>query len=339
VWNATNTRFEYRRSTNVGPLTTGLLIKDKIMYPAELTYYCNGGLRTSNKSKNGDGYPNTATDWANNLNALWTDFSGDVVSSSTMAVALKPNVNYGVALLKTTVRLDPSVDNFADNRAALTAETTNASIAKANLNLELKGVLIGGQCEETGWDFTRRLVNTAEGESGSTGNFEYIIYDNKLAGGSTNLSVPTTTGTTTPNYTIVFDNYNSDKTANAQDKVKVALEFVNKGEPFWGKENLIGTNTTFYLVGELDPNAAGLTALVWDDNYQVPPINNTTGKSEKITRVFIQDYMTDALFTIGANSLQNAYVAVPDLRSTQMTFGLSVDISWRTGLQFNNVPL
>ena len=180
VWNATNTRFEYRRSTNVGPLTTGLLIKDKIMYPAELTYYCNGGLRTSNKSKNGDGYPNTATDWANNSNALWTDFSGDVVSSSTMAVALKPNVNYGVALLKTTVRLDPSVDNFADNRAALTAETTNASIAKANLNLELKGVLIGGQCEETGWDFTRRLVNTAEGESGSTGNFEYIIYDNRF---------------------------------------------------------------------------------------------------------------------------------------------------------------
>ena len=333
VWNST--KFEYRRGTNVGPLTTGLLIKDKIMYPAELTYYCNGGLRTSNVAKAASGYPDGATNWANNSNDLWTDFSGTSVSSSTMAVALKPNVNYGVALLNTTVKLDANVSNFEDNRAACTEETTNATIAKSDLNLELKGVLVGGQCEETGWDFTRRIPNTDE--TGSAGAFDYIIYDSKMAGGSSNLAVPTTATSTSPNYTLVFDNYNSGKADDAtQDKVKVALELVNKGAPFWGKNNLIGTNSTFYLVGELDPETS-TTILTWnaDPNYQVPPINESTGESKEIKRVFIQDYMTNAVFTIGATSLQNAYVTVPDLRSTQMTFGLSVDISWRSGLEFN----
>ena len=330
VWNGTDKKFEYRRSTNVGPLTTGLLIKDKIMYPAELTYYCNGGLRTSNVAKASSGYPDGATAWANNSNSLWGDFSGNTVTSSTMAVALKPNINYGVAMLKTTVEL-ASGDYFEDNRAACTTETTNDQIARSNLSFDLKGVLIGGQCKETGWDFTRRLVNTAEGESGDPGAFEYIIYDSKMAGGTSALAVPTTAS---PNYTLVFDNYNSSVADDAQDKVKVVLEFVNKGVPFWGKNNLVATGSTFYLCGELDPTT-NTTELEWDNNYQVPPIDESTGTSKHVKRVFIQDFMTNAVFTIGLTSLQNAYVTVPDLRSTQMTFGLSVDMSWRSGLNFN----
>ena len=68
--------------------------------------------------------------------------------------------------------------------------------------------------------------------------------------------------------------------------------------------------------------------------YEVPPIDNT-GASRKIPRVFIQDYKTTATFTIGQNSLKNALVTVPDLRSTQMSFGLSVDLTWKQGLEYN----
>lgn len=53
--------------------------------------------------------------------------------------------------------------------------------------------------------------------------------------------------------------------------------------------------------------------------------------------MFIQDYLTTATFKIGANSLQNAFITVPDLRSTQTSLGLSVDLNWREGLCFEYV--
>lgn len=33
-------------------------------------------------------------------------------------------------------------------------------------------------------------------------------------------------------------------------------------------------------------------------------------------------------------TLQNAYVTIPDLRSSQLSFGLSVDLEWRPGMEF-----
>ena len=52
-------------------------------------------------------------------------------------------------------------------------------------------------------------------------------------------------------------------------------------------------------------------------------------------RVFIRDAVTTATFTIGKDALQRAYSTIPDLRSTQMFFGLSVDLEWKSGLNFN----
>jgi hypothetical protein len=49
--------------------------------------------------------------------------------------------------------------------------------------------------------------------------------------------------------------------------------------------------------------------------------------------------MTTADFVIGANSLQSALVDVPDLRSSQISLGLSVDLKWSTGLKFDDVIL
>jgi hypothetical protein len=49
--------------------------------------------------------------------------------------------------------------------------------------------------------------------------------------------------------------------------------------------------------------------------------------------------MTTANFVIGSTSLQHALVAVPDLRSGQISLGLSVDLKWQTGLRFNDVVL
>jgi hypothetical protein len=53
----------------------------------------------------------------------------------------------------------------------------------------------------------------------------------------------------------------------------------------------------------------------------------------------MQDFLTTATFVINETSLQHALVAVPDLRSGQISLGLSVDLNWRTGLVFDNVIL
>ena len=50
-------------------------------------------------------------------------------------------------------------------------------------------------------------------------------------------------------------------------------------------------------------------------------------------RVFVQDFTTTANFTI--NSLKNAYVTIPDLRASKLQLGLSVDLTWQSGLTYN----
>ena len=138
------------------------------------------------------------------------------------------------------------------------------------------------------------------------------------------------------NYTLVFDNYTD---AADQNAVYVALEFTNAtGKDFWGEANLVRAGGTFYIVGKLDPTATGLAAITWPTDYALPPYN-ADGSTIQATRVFIQDYMTTANFVINATSLQHAYVTVPDLRSTQISLGLSVDLAWSPGLVFDNIVL
>ena len=275
-------------------------------FPAELMYYCNSGVRTSNVEKtSSSGYPNGVANWDNN--SKWdTDWTGTSVTSATRATAMTKNVNYGVAMLMTTVGIKSGVTALEDNRAALNTGETNKSFSPANINFAWTGVIIGGQPASVDWQF---LPTDA--------TFDKLVYDNQVAGNAAGTAVPKEAGATSAsNYTILFDNYT---TGASQNKVRVALQFVNNGDDFWGRDNLVRKGQTFYLVAELDPAKEGLTAPTWDTYYQVPPLD-ASGVSTKTTRVFIQDYMTTANFKLDADgsahtsSLQNAYVTIPDLR-------------------------
>ena len=130
----------------------------------------------------------------------------------------------------------------------------------------------------------------------------------------------------------------------------VALELVNNtGRDIYGRDNKIPNGGTFYLAGKLDPDArpASMTdvsdaaykadkslGITWPAHYALPPYD-TDGSTLKQRRVFMQDYMTIANFVLSKKSLQNAYVTVPDLRSLQISLGMSVDLEWQTGLTFD----
>jgi hypothetical protein len=301
-------------------------------FPAELMYRCNSGVRTSDKEKtSSSGYPNGVANWDDNTK--WdSDWTGTSVTSATRATAMTQNVNYGVAMLKSTVQIKEGVTTLEDNRAALNTGETNKSFAPANIDFTWTGVIVGGQPASVDWQFLPPTTST----------FDKLVYDNRVAGNASGTAVPNTAGSaSTPNYTILFDNYTS---AASQSKVRVALQFVNNGEDFWGRDNLIRSGQTFYLVAELDPTSQSIPDANWDSYYQVPPLN-ASGVSTKTTRVFVQDYMTTAnfKFVVGTDpgtgaptsSLQDAYVTIPDLRSSQLSFGLSVDLDWRPGLTFD----
>jgi len=174
-------------------------------------------------------------------------------------------------------------------------------------------VLIGGQYQNVGWNFVRTNEEAT--------NKNFVIYDNQIADGA----IPTVA----PNYTLVFDNFEDTPT-----NVLVALEFKNDSDKdIYGKGGMIPKGGTFYLAGTL--NLAGNTeTITWPDYYAIPPYDGS-GKSTKTKRVFIQDYLTSATFKIGKNSLKNAYTTIPDLRASQISLGLSVDLQWRPGLNFD----
>ena len=295
------------------------------MYPSELFYFGNSALRVSSTEKTVSQYPNGTTPWDDDDS--WSGWTTGAVNSSTRAVAVKNNINYGVAMLQTKVTLEGST--FKDNTSVVVEGQSDQEFTAAEMeNMKLTGVLIGGQNCELGWNYLPKTPNNSD-------NWAYVIYDSKINGSG---SIPTKSGE--ENYTLVFDNYNSTLADDAQSDVYIALEFQNNAKDFYGVGNMIRYGGTFYLVGKLTranaTNLTGTNALAWPTTYAIPPYT-AAGASQEISRVFVQDYMTTATFKIGENSLKNAFVTVPDLRSSQTSLGLSVDLNWQTGLNFETV--
>lgn len=319
-----------------------------VFYPAELCYWGDSPVRVTDESVTEAEYPQGITPWV--TDASWTskNWVKDAhVVSTTRSVAMQYNINYGTAMLKSTVKYGAS--ELYDNNHAIQkamnpslgdSDEPNAKLTVTDGTFTLKGILIGGMPTKVGWNFLP--------VEGST--FANAVYDKAIV----NPAIPAS-GTSAANYTLVWDNWNAANQGKCQSPVYVCLEFQNNsGKDFWGKHNVIRNEGIFYIIGKLDPNAGALApadpanptaaelaaGIDWPTNdiACLPPCKSdyTTLKER---RVFIQDFMTTANFVIGENSLQSAYNTVPDLRSTQISLGLNVDLQWRSGLTFDNVVL
>lgn len=314
----------------------------KYLYPAELWYYVNSPIRTTSKDVLVSDYPNGVTPW--NTDASWEAkewVANSAVSSATRGVAVKHDINYGVALLKSIVTTS---GDLYDNRAAKTDETTNKKVDKSKI--KLTGVLVGGVNPRMNWQFTRYYTQSGTPTTESDLSlFDGVIFDSETGNKSINSEIV--------NYTLVYDNYNSTGTSGTglqsdQNDVFISLEFKNEGDAFWGRDNMIPMGGTFYLVGKVSkPSVTQIENLSWPTDHQIPPVygvdnetvpeGNYKGESKKIARVFIQDFTTTVNFTLNGESLRHAYYSVPDLRASQMSLGLSVDVKWNSGLDYNVV--
>lgn len=306
---------------------------DNYRYPAELMYYTNSSLRVSEKPVEVNTYPLTPSDWNRDgyWSSIWTNNGS--VDSRTRAVAVSKPINYGTAMMKSVVGY--SVALIEDNNHKIhPSENNNAIDVSTGSKFEVTGVMIGGVCDEVGYDFLAK------------GSFDKLIYD-KLGDKSFYIPVWQSGDArfSAPVYTLTWDNYNAalEEGEGGQSKVYVALEVVNRtGQDIWGELNLIRNGGTFYLVGELDPNKDGVAANLKDGNGNInltrsdffyPPYD-ASGNTLNSPRVFMQDYVTSVKFNFTKESLQHAYITMPDLRSGQVSLGLSVDIEWEKGMDF-----
>lgn len=280
---------------------TGL---DKYVFPASLYYRANSPVVVSNKKESTNYGTNTWAEITNTTSGLYKD--GDNVNSSTQSVAIVEPIQYAVALLESHVKI--AATTLKDRKGDVINIGTETS---ADGTFKLTGILIGGQ-KNVDWQF---LPTTA------TGAPIYTIYDKDIPA-----NVLSSTESDATNYTLALE--------NGTDPVYVALEFENNAKDFIGKDGLVAKGTKFYLVAQLNPSdktGDGHTA---------------TGDLDK---VFKQDYKTIVTFKIKDNTIAQpgsdptvypdglgaAYNVIPDLRTPKMELGLSVDLTWQAGLQFD----
>lgn len=300
-WNDTSQAFEYENVNST--VSTGNLINyTTITYPSELAYYVSSPVKVSSNEITAVNDLPDYDKWIGNT-ADWSSY-GNAVESSTRFVALQKPVLYGVASLKSTVKC--ANNTLIDNAKDKGHYESDNSITVDDTSFPITGILIGGQPKQVGWNF--EAANTV-----TTNEFKYTIYDCDMNKGAKLTAA--VTGTAEPNYTLVLDN--KDNSATSQNKVYITIELENNASDFFGADGLIPKGSKFYLVGELDPYASGIT--------------QPTG--ETLDHVFVKDHTTIANFTI--KSLKKAYNHIPDMRSSKYNVGLAVDLSWKEGITFD----
>ncbi|MCI7370800.1 hypothetical protein [Prevotella sp.] len=301
-FDATN-KFTYAATSNL----TGIqnLNASKICFPASIYYFQSSDLAATAKELETNQWPTTTTNWtaatapwlndASNLADGWTAS----VQPTTRSIAMRQNINYGVANLATTVKCGAA--SLPDNTGLTVTDPSEfaGTVAVPEAGFSVTGLLIGGQPTKVGFDF----------QPTSNDAFDYTIYDKELTGIVAKNGVASTT-----NYTIVLPNDKGRGVAD-QNKVNVAIELTNNsGVAFRGQDGIIPDGGKFYLVGQLNPDAKTIEGVI-------------------NPAVFMSDYKTTMNLTI--TSLKNAYNTIPDLRSTKLQLGLSVDLDWQAGLQFD----
>lgn len=320
----TSGEFKYKNQPSIGggTMTDPTFNIYNLTYPAPITYFDNTPLKATDKEIQTADWQTTASNWDS-----WNDWAnwGNEILSTSRSVALKNNINYGVACLETTFKCS-TAGTLEDNKSAIITGQANQTITVPTKGFPVTGILIGGQPEKVNWQY----ISTSD----QAADYEYVAYDRDLTE-----IYAVKTGSPASNYTLVLDNFTGASTG--QPKVNVAVELVNTAEDFYGKDGLIAKGQKFYLIATLDPSQG--TAVKWpsyDGSNTTFDLKDSYKDRYPVQygkdRVFVQDFTTKADFTI--NTLKNAYVTLPDLRASLLQLGLSVDLTWQTGMTFD-VPL
>ena len=299
AFDSQNNSFSYGSQSSLTSIPS--LDPKTITYPASLYYFISTDIRTSTSTY--DNWPKSVSDWASDQTAFWNSFNSTdaKVTATTRAIALKNNIQYGVANLKLSAYC--TAQKLSDATKG-TQGSTGKTVNVPAVGFKITGVIIGGQPTQVGYNF---LPADAQ-------NLTQHIYDKDVPAGMCARYATNATDATV-NYTMVLPNQLGG--SNTEQPVSFAIEFKNNSSvEFQGVDGVVPVGGKFYLVGKLDPANQTLTGVTSPTN----------------PAVFMPDYQTTV--TAKISTLKNAYNTIPDLRATNMQLGLSVDLTWTAGLTF-----
>ena len=305
--------FSYKTtSANIGTTDNNINV-DNIVYPACIEYFVNTPLKATNSDE--ITWPTTASSWDSDSWNSW----GDVVLPSTRTIALQNTINYGVSSLKTTIKAVTETGLLEDNQKHFYNDMENQQVAVGK-GFTVTGILIGGQPAQVEWNFLS-----------SSDNFNNTVFDRSMPKDENGVitviakNYSDDNKTSEPFYTLLLDNMLSGDNATQKD-VNFAIELQNTSNTdFYGVDGVVAAGQKFYLVGKMSVGDSQTITFPTDNDYRFP------GKDTK--RIFVQDYTTNLNVTF--KSLKNAYVTIPDLRASNLKLGLSVDLTWQTGLTYD----
>lgn len=273
-WDATNKKFVPQTTTTL----QGVNSMNVFAYPAELCYYSNSLLYTSDNPISHTGY-SSETDWTTDVLPDYGSAPG-VISSTTRAVAIKEPLQYGVARLDVTIKAQ-TTKNASNKDILLDGEGNEIEVGTTSF--PLTGIIVGGQ-RRVGFNF--KPLSAADPQSMVYD--KYVVKDNNTSA----YLLSTTPAATDAVHTLLLQSYDGEDVTIILEFKNDCKDSENKGIAFKGIDGIINPGTKFYLIGTI-----------------LKPTEET-GK-EYTKRVFTQDYITTAKIEIG--SLSRAYNAVPDL--------------------------
>ncbi|MBR1504865.1 MAG: hypothetical protein IJ614_02000 [Prevotella sp.] len=268
------------------PLTKGGNGEDmndqtRYAFPAELYYYVNSRIKTSASSQ-ASNY--TLTKWVGTEETDGVldhyEYDNGEVSVATRSVALKEQMNYGVACLELAIFANAVREGDRYYLVDNASQKVYLDKSGGENAFPLTGLFVGGQFP-VNYKFETDDEATEEDMED-----ERVIYDRDIASG-----ISLTKDVSSYNYTLVLQ-------SKLHKPVNIVLEFRNdSGKEFKGSEGgIISPGTHFYLAGKAIPSI-------------------TTTDPVKNQRVFTRDHRTT--LTVRVISLKNAYNVIPDLKTAQ----------------------
>lgn len=212
-WNNSSQKFEY-------PTEASTLLQ--YAYPAELYYFANSTLRTSNSDMSM--YYTASNSWNDIKNA---HIDGTTITASTRSVAIDQPLQYGVGCLKTLIKAgSATLPDVKGDPVSLTSGT-----------FPLTAVLIGGQYEQT-YCFEPTAASSAK---------ESVIYDKSIANENVCLG-DCQSDFSAPLYTLAYQ-------TRDRKIVTLVLEFQNNcDKDFLCESGTIYRGTKFYMVAQITPS-------------------------------------------------------------------------------------
>ncbi len=198
-------------------------------YPAELCYYGNSQIKTSESLIGHTGYT-SATDWKESVLPNYTD--GQIITSTTKSVAIENPLQYGVARLDVTIQA----------KTTKLKDSDGTDITVGATSFPLTGIIVGGQ-RRVGFDY--KSLNSADAQS--------LVYDSQVKKDNNSSAYLLSTAPTATDavHTLLLQSLDGEDETIILEFENNCKDGDNNGVTFKGIDGMINPGTKFYLIGTI----------------------------------------------------------------------------------------